>query len=70
MKHTIKGNFTLWLKFERLLIFTNQIARNQEFILSTLHTRGQSSKVVAFQNAYMAILFDQDDGLSKEVWVG
>ena len=49
---------------------TNQIARNEEFSLSTLHTRGQSPKAITLQNAYMAILFDQGDGLSKEVWVG
>jgi hypothetical protein len=33
-----KGRFTLWPKVERPLISTNQIARNQEFGLSTLHT--------------------------------
>jgi hypothetical protein len=38
--------------------------------LSTLYTRGQSPKVVALQNAYIVVLFDQGDGLSKEVWVG
>jgi hypothetical protein len=32
-----KGHFTLWSKVERPLIFTNQIARNQEFGLSALH---------------------------------
>jgi hypothetical protein len=32
-------------------------------------TRGQSPKAVALQNAYMAILCDQGDGLSEEVWV-
>jgi hypothetical protein len=36
----IKGPFTLWPKVERPLISTNHIARNQEFGLSTLHTRG------------------------------
>jgi hypothetical protein len=34
----VKGRFTLWPKVERPLISTNQIARNQEFGLSTLHT--------------------------------
>jgi hypothetical protein len=34
-------------------------AQNQEFALSTLHTKGQSPKAVALQNAYMATLFDQ-----------
>ena len=33
------------------------------------HTRGPSPKAVALKNAYMAVLFDQDNGLSKEVWV-
>jgi hypothetical protein len=51
------GRFTLWPKAERLSIPTNQIARNQEFSLSTLHTRGQSPKVVALQNAYMGNTF-------------
>jgi hypothetical protein len=38
--------------------FTNQIIRNQEFGLSTLHTRGgQSFKAIALQNAYIAIPF-------------
>jgi hypothetical protein len=43
--------------------------RNQVFGLSTLHTRGQSPKVVPLQHAYMAVFFDQGEGLSKEVWV-
>jgi hypothetical protein len=38
------------------LISTNQIARNLEFGLSTLHTKGQSPKAVAILSAYMAIL--------------
>jgi hypothetical protein len=62
-----KGRFTLWPKVKRPSIFTNQIARNQEFGLSTLHTRGQSPKVITLQNVYMTILFDQGNGLSKEV---
>jgi hypothetical protein len=32
------------------------------------HTRGQSSKAIALQNAYMASLSDQCDGLYKEDW--
>jgi hypothetical protein len=40
LKHnTIKGRFTLWPKVERPLIPTNHVARNQEFGLSTLHTK-------------------------------
>ena len=58
------GRFTLCLE---ALISTDQVARNQELGCSILHTRGQSPKVAAI---YMAILFDQDDGLSKEVCVG
>jgi hypothetical protein len=50
--------------------FHHRNVGNQGFSLSILHTRGQSSKVAALQNAYMAILFDQGDGLSKDVWVG
>jgi hypothetical protein len=69
-EHSTKGRFTLWPKVERLSISTNKIARNQEFSLSTLHTRGQSPKAIALQNAYMAILSNQGDKLSKEVWVG
>jgi len=51
-------------------------ARNQEFDLSNLHTRGQRPKAMALQNVYIATLFDprfdKSDGLSKEVkevWV-
>jgi hypothetical protein len=66
-----KCRFTLWLKVERPLISTNQIAGNQGYGFSTLHTRGQRPKVVTFQNTYMAGHFDdKGDGLSKEVWVG
>jgi hypothetical protein len=57
-------------RVERPLISTNQIARNHELGLSSLHTRGQSPKAVALQNAYMAIFFDQRGILLKEVWVG
>jgi hypothetical protein len=64
-----KGCFPLWPKVKRLPISTIDIARNQEFDFSILHTRGQSPKAIALQNAYIAILFYQGDGLSKEVWV-
>jgi len=40
----------------------------EEFGLSTLHTRGQSIKAIALQNAYIVVLFYQSDGLSKEVY--
>jgi hypothetical protein len=53
-----KGHFTIWPKVKRPWISTNHIARNQEFSLLTLHIRGRSLKIVAFQNAYMAIFFD------------
>jgi hypothetical protein len=44
----VLGRFTLWPKVERPSSSTNQIVRNQEFGLSTLHTiYGQSSKAVA-----------------------
>jgi hypothetical protein len=65
-----KGCFPLWPEVERPSFSTNQIARNQDYGLSTLHIRGQSPKAVAFQNARMAIFFDQGDGLLKEAWVG
>jgi hypothetical protein len=35
----IKDHFTLWPKVEKPSIFTNHMARNREFTLSTLHTR-------------------------------
>jgi len=35
---------------ERLLVFTNEIARIQEFDLSTLHTKGQSPSSVLLYN--------------------
>jgi hypothetical protein len=44
--HEGKGCFTLWPKAKRPSISTNQIARNQEVGLSTLHTRGQSPKTI------------------------
>ena len=49
---------------------TNQSAWLQEFDLSILHATNQSSKAVALHNAYMVVLFDQGDELSKELWVG
>ena len=64
-----RGRFILWPKIEMTSIPTNEIARNKEFGLSTLHTTCQNPKTKAFQNAYIALLFNQDDGLSKEVWV-
>jgi hypothetical protein len=42
-----KACFALWPKVKRQSTSTNQIARNQEFGLSTFCTRGQSPKVVA-----------------------
>ena len=64
-----KGRFTLWPKVERPSVSTNQISRNQEFGLSTLHTRGRSPKSVAFFLPTWQHFFDQSDGLSKGVWV-
>ena len=64
-----KGRFTLWPKVERPSISTNQISRNQEFGLSTLHTRGRSPKSVALFLPTWQHFFDQSDGLSKGVWV-
>ena len=64
-----KGCFTLWPKVERPSVSTNQISRNQEFGLSTLHTRGQSPKSVALFLPTWQHFFDQSDGLSKGVWV-
>ena len=62
-----KGHFTLWPKVERPSLSTIQIVRTQESGLLTLCTRGQSPKAIALQNAYMAILFDQEDELSIKV---
>jgi hypothetical protein len=39
VKRTIWGRFTLWPKVERTSTSTNQLARNQEFCLATLHTK-------------------------------
>jgi len=50
------------------LIFSNPITRNLEFCLSTLYTKSQNPKAVTLQNDYVALLFDQNKGLSKEVW--
>ena len=52
---------------QRPLICTNQMTRKHVFGLLTLHTRGQNPEAVVLQNAYMTILFDQGDKLSKEV---
>jgi len=41
-----KGHFRLWSKVKRPSVSTNGIARNQEFGLSTLHTRDQSPTAV------------------------
>jgi len=43
------------------------MARNQEFGLSTVHSRSQSLKVVALKNVHMGALCDQSDGVVKEV---
>jgi len=61
--------FTLWPKVERPSVSTNQISRNPKFGLSTLHTMGKSPPAMALQSAYMVALFDQNDGLSRRVWV-
>jgi hypothetical protein len=52
---------------EEVVESTNQIVRNQDFDPSTFHTRGQSPKAFTLQKSYIATLFDQDDGFSKEV---
>jgi hypothetical protein len=44
-----KGRFTVWPKVERPLISTNQIARNQEFGLSTLHTMAKVQRPSQFE---------------------
>jgi hypothetical protein len=48
LNSTTKGHFTLWPKVERPLISTNQIARNQEFGLSTLHTMTKVQRLSLF----------------------
>jgi hypothetical protein len=45
-----EGRFTLWPKVERPPISTNQIARNQEFNLSTLHTMAWGDHYWNFRN--------------------
>ena len=71
MTHAYEGYVTLWLNIKKPSISTNQIARNQEFGMSTLHTKGQTPKAVVLQNAYMAFKKkNQGDGLSNEVWIG
>jgi hypothetical protein len=44
-----KGYFTLWPKVERPSISTNQIARNQEFGLSTLPTKAKVQRPSQFK---------------------
>jgi len=44
------GPLTLWSNVEKSTISTNQIAKNQEFNLSTLHTKGQSPKVIVLHS--------------------
>jgi hypothetical protein len=61
-----KGHFTLWPKIKWLSISINQIARNQEFSLSTLHTMAKVQRPPKFK----ILLFEEGDGLSKKVWVG
>ena len=51
---------------ERLSIFTNQRARNQEFGFSNLHTKAKVPRLSQLK----CLLFDKGDGLSKEDWVG
>jgi hypothetical protein len=58
--------FTVWLKVERPSISTNHIARNQEFNFSTLHTKAKVQRPWQFNME----LFEEGDGLLKEVWVG
>jgi len=43
-----------------------KIARNQEFCLSTLHTKNQIPKAIARQNAYMTVYFDPSFDQSNE----
>ena len=64
--YLLKGCFTLWPKVNMLLISTNEIAGNQEFSLSTLQTKVKVQR----SSQYKMILFEEADGLSKEVWVG
>ena len=58
---------SLWRKIETPSIPTNDIARNHEFGLLTLHTSRQNRKT---EGLYIATLFDQGERLSKELWVG
>jgi hypothetical protein len=44
-----QGRFTLWPKVKGPLISTNQIARNQEFGLSTLHTMAKVQRPLHFK---------------------
>jgi hypothetical protein len=43
-----KGRFTLWPKVEGLSISTDQIAKNQEFSFSTLHTMAKVQRPSQF----------------------
>jgi hypothetical protein len=61
-----KGRFTLRPKVERPSISTNEIARNQEFGLSTLHTMAKVQRPPKFK----ILLLEENDRLSKKVWVG
>jgi hypothetical protein len=45
----VKGRFTQWPKVERVSISTNQIARNQEFGLSTFHTMARVQRPSQFK---------------------
>jgi len=56
--------------YGRRSISTNEITRNHEFGLLTPHTRGQSPKAVILHGNTFDPSFDQNNILSKEVWVG
>jgi hypothetical protein len=61
-----EGRFTLWQKVEMPSISTNHIARNQEFGLSTLHTKAK----VQSPSQFNIISFWRSYKLSKELRVG
>jgi hypothetical protein len=52
---------------QKIVDSTNHIARNQEFGLSTLHTKAKVQRLSQFK---MLTFFYEDEGLSKKVWVG
>ena len=55
------GNYILIMVEEAVRIppiILQESPKDVAFGLSTLHTKGKSPKAVAFQNAYMATLFD------------